>query len=247
MKQELQKAMLLGMFLSKFDKDALLILGFSTFSEAFNVLGLSLGVKPLSIRNYRDEFDPFFPNERKGWHKRQMFQSRVEMLEKYKHLDAIEFSKLIKNIIYQNPEIDLLEENIEKEEDGSSSFAKRLLTGQAAEEYFRENYRNINLFQDANIEDTTKLGCGFDFKLNFSDKFYAIEVKGLSQNAGSISVTEKEYKIANKLTENYFIFLVKNFVEKPNHIIYQNPFNNQVLSFSKQEETVIRTSWFSKI
>jgi hypothetical protein len=247
MRQELQKAMLLGMFLSKFDKDALFILGFSTFSEAFNVLGLSLGVKPLSIRNYRDEFDPVFPNKRKGWHKRQMFQTRIEILEKYKDLNISEFTKLIKDIIYQNPDIDLLQENIEKDDDSTSSFAKRLLTGQAAEEYFRENYRNIKLFQDASIEDTTKLGCGFDFKLNFSDKFYAIEVKGLSQNAGSISVTEKEYKIANKLTENYFIFLVKNFVEKPSHMIYQNPFNNQMLSFSKQEKTIIQTNWLSKI
>lgn len=34
--------MLVGMFLSKYDKSALDILGFETFSEACNVLGLSL-------------------------------------------------------------------------------------------------------------------------------------------------------------------------------------------------------------
>jgi len=245
MEQELQKAMLIGMFLSKFDKEALSILGFSTFSEAFNILGLSLGVKPLSIRNYRDEFDPVFPNKRKGWHKRPMFQSRVEMLEKYKHLGVVEFSKIVKRIIYQNLDIDLLEENLEG--DGASNFAKRLLTGQAAEEYFRENYKQVDLFRDSSLEDTTKLGCGFDFKLNFSNKFYAIEVKGLSQNTGSISITEKEYKVANRLTKSYFIFLVKNFIEKPNHAIFQDPFNNQVLNFSKQEKTIIQTSWLSKI
>ena len=82
MKQELQKAMLIGMFLSKYDQQALDILGFESFAEAFNVLGLSLGVKPNSIKNYRDEFDPIFPNHRQGWHKRQMYSSRKAILEK---------------------------------------------------------------------------------------------------------------------------------------------------------------------
>lgn len=66
------KAILIGLYLSKFDADALNVLGFKGFNEAFNTLGYSIGVKPASIKNYRDEFDPFFPNPRKGWHKRQI-------------------------------------------------------------------------------------------------------------------------------------------------------------------------------
>ncbi len=86
MKNELEKAMFIGLFLSKFDKQALEILGFSSWTEAFNIIGLVIGVKPYSIRNYRDEFDPVFPNKRKGWYKREIYSSRVDMLNSYKNL-----------------------------------------------------------------------------------------------------------------------------------------------------------------
>ena len=64
------KSILIGLYLSKFDKDGLKSLGFSGFMEAFNTLGLAVGAKPLSLRNYRDEFDPYFSNPRIGWSKR---------------------------------------------------------------------------------------------------------------------------------------------------------------------------------
>ena len=55
------KLMLAGLFLSKYDALGLKKLGFETFAEAFNVIGYALGARPASIKNYRDEFDPFFP------------------------------------------------------------------------------------------------------------------------------------------------------------------------------------------
>jgi hypothetical protein len=65
-----QKLILAGLYLSKYDEIGLKRLGFDSFHEAFNVVGYSLGSRPASIKNYRDEFDPLFPNARKGWHKR---------------------------------------------------------------------------------------------------------------------------------------------------------------------------------
>jgi hypothetical protein len=56
------KSIVTGLYLSKFDKDGLRELGFNTFQEAFNILGFSLESNPSSIKNYRDEFDPLFPN-----------------------------------------------------------------------------------------------------------------------------------------------------------------------------------------
>jgi len=64
------KQIICGLFLSKFDKSAIKKLGFESFTEAFNTLGYSLGARPASIKNYRDELDPYFPNDRRGWHKR---------------------------------------------------------------------------------------------------------------------------------------------------------------------------------
>jgi len=234
--------MLIGMYLSKFDKVGLMRLGFENFSEAFNVIGLAINTKPLSIRNYRDEFDPIFPNERKGWHKRPMFRTRKEMLGKYQNLDLEEFTGIIKQVIYKNPDIDLIEDRIEEQEK-QSTFAKRLLTGQAAEQYFRDNYKSVSVFATGTIEDTTKYGCGFDFKLNFGENFFAVEVKGLEKDKGGIGLTNKEYQTATYLRENYFIFLVKNFIETPNHRIFRNPAFADELEFTKQEKIIKQISW----
>jgi hypothetical protein len=243
MEKELYKAMFIGMFLSKFDKEGLLELGFKNFAEAYNILGLLLNVKPISIRNYRDEFDPVFPNPRKGWHKRPMHQSRKDMLLKYNNLDISEFSKIIKKFVYSDPDIDLLEEDILQINDKENTFAKRLATGQAAEQYFKDIFQSVELFKDCSIQDTTKMGCGFDFKLSCYDKFYAIEVKGLSLNSGSIMLTQKEHQVANNLKENYFIFIVKNFIKEPVHEIFRNPVLDNKLKFNKQEQIVTQISW----
>lgn len=247
MKQELQKAMLIGMYLSKYDKQALDILGFESFVEAYNAIGLAINAKPLSIRNYRDEFDPVFPNERKGWWKRPMFQTRIDMLDKYKDLSLEEFTDLVKNIIYKNPAINLIEERIESEEDKSNTFAKRLITGQAAEQYFRDNYQAVPAFNGLAFEETTKFGCGFDFRVLHDTGFYAVEVKGLEKTKGSIGLTDKEYKTAFYLKENYFVFLVKNFIETPVHDLFKNPIFSDELDFVKNERTIQQVSWNASV
>ena len=61
-----RKEMLAGLFLSKFDVKGLRELGFSTWNEAYNALALAVHGRPLSVKAYRDEFDPFFENLRNG-------------------------------------------------------------------------------------------------------------------------------------------------------------------------------------
>jgi hypothetical protein len=173
------KAILTGLFLSKFDKDGLEALGFSSFTEAFNVLGLSIGVRPASIKNYRDEFDPYFPNPRQGWHNRPIRDYCNNYFESHRGIEISEFTDIIKGFIFPDYELEqFLDQEIE-ERDVDDSIAKRLITGKAAEEYFKQNYRNINEFAGFELEYATNLACGFDFKLtNFSD-FFCVEVKGL--------------------------------------------------------------------
>jgi hypothetical protein len=234
-----EKAILAGLYLSKFDKKGLCHLGFDNFTEAFNVIGLALNVRPASIKNYRDEFDPVFPNNRLGWHKREMRAYVKEVYDRFYHLNLQDLSNLIKEIIYIKPEIDMLIENASK----NHSFAKRLLTGLSAENYFEQNYRKIGAFKDGKIENTTKYGCGFDFKLDFYDSvFLAVEVKGLNECSGNILLTEKEYLVADILKERYFLFVVKNFKETPFHEIIQNPLNSDLI-FEKHESFIKKFSW----
>jgi hypothetical protein len=244
------KAVLIGLYLSKFDLEGLENLGFSSFTEAFNTLGYAIGVKPASLKNYRDEFDPLFPNSRKGWHKREIRDYCKNYYHKYKDWQLNPFSEFIRCIVYPHYETQIFSERIfdDCKRIEQTTFAKRLATGQAAEQYFRDVYNKISIFENFILEDTTKLGCGFDFKLhsNVSDKFLAIEVKGINGSSGNIMLTEKEFKIANYLKNNYYVFVVKNFVDKPEHIYFQDPLNC-TLKFEKTESKIIQINYSAKI
>lgn len=94
-----EKLILVGLYLSKYDSIGLKHLGFDSFVEAFNVFGYAIGSKPASIKNYRDEFDPLFPNRRKGWHKRDTRDYCLKVFNEYKHLDFESFTALVKSFV----------------------------------------------------------------------------------------------------------------------------------------------------
>lgn len=239
-----EKSILAGLYLSKFNIEGLKFLGFDNFTEAFNVIGLALGVQPASVKNYRDEFDPLFPNERQGWHKREIRKYCKDIYDIFHALNLANFSSLLKDIIYKDHDLDVLMEEIAKSDsEKESSFAKRLITGQAAEQYFKDKFLSVDIFKGYNFEDTTKVGCGFDFKLIAEEKeqYFGVEVKGLNESSGNIALTNKEHAVADFLKNRYFIFVVKNFKENPFHQIYQDPIKN--LSFNRIENKVVQVSW----
>ena len=86
-----ESLILAGLYLSKFDAEGVTRLGFASFTEAFNAIGLSLKSRPASLKNYRDEFDPFFPNARLGWHKRPLRKYCEAVYEEFGKLDLEEF------------------------------------------------------------------------------------------------------------------------------------------------------------
>jgi hypothetical protein len=239
------KAILIGLYLSKFDEDGLNALGFEGFNQAFNTLGYSVSSKPASIKNYRDEFDPYFPNQRKGWHKREIREYCKKFLDDFSSLKLNAFTDLIKSFVFDNYEIEKIVEKIEKK-DKSESVAKRLITGKAAEEYFKSSYSTINDFKDYKLKDTTNLACGFDYKLSLNSNFYYVEVKGLNTNTGSITMTEKEFFVANEFKKKFCLFVVKNFIEKPNHQLFFDPLNSR-LNFKKFEREVIQINYSTSI
>ena len=146
------KAILTGLYLSKYNKKGLSKLGFKNFKQAFNILGFALNNKPSSIKNYRDEFDPLFPNGRKGWHKRKIRAYCKHFYDNFNHLNFIVFSDLIKSFLIENYDSEV---NIYAEEENVlGSVAKRLLTGKAAEEYFKKEYLNIQTFQNYQLYDS---------------------------------------------------------------------------------------------
>ena len=242
-----EKSILTGLFFSKFDRDGLRAFGFTGFTEAFNIIGLSLAVRPTSLKNYRDEFDPLFPNGRNGWHKRPMRDYCKKVYDDFGGLDLADFTSLLKQALYKEHDLDFLIEEVDApNEDKTGAFAKRLLTGQAAEQYFLDAHQSIPPFTGLEIEDTTKLGCGFDFKLSSSKISYAVEVKGLNDKHGSVTLTGKEHAVASRMGERYFLFVVKNFKEKPLHDLYKNPLGGSLV-FNKVEQEIIQINWTTRL
>jgi len=241
-----EKLILVGLYLSKYDSLALKKLGFATFTEAFNIIGYAMGSQPGSIKNYRDEFDPLFPNRRKGWHKRQTRDYCLRVFEKYKGMDLELFTSLVKSFVGYDENARSEIEEKENQKDSESSFAKRLITGLAAEKYFVSVQPTVPEFGGYLLEDTTRLGCGYDFRLrNEADEdFLAVEVKGLRERAGSLSLTPKEYGTAQALRRRFFLFVVKNFHESPFHEIYQDPLSGR-LQFTKNESVTVHVSWLA--
>jgi len=158
---DLEKAVATGVYLSKFDKQGLDEFGFTGFGNAYNVLGYSLGVLPKSIQNYRDEFDPVFPNPRKGWRNRKLRTYCKKVLDLVDPLSVDDFTRLVKTFVIKDYDA----EQYSEKAPNTDTWANRLATGGAAEEYFRLKYAEETAFSGFAVKDTTKLGCGFDFKL----------------------------------------------------------------------------------
>jgi hypothetical protein len=235
------KTTLAGLYLSKYNTKALQELGFSGIGEASNVIGYSIGSQPRSVRNYRDEFDRFFPeNLRKGW-QRPLKPHSEKIFSEFRHLDFAAFTDLVKSFLIPHYEEEKEVASVIRT-DSNETVAKRLVTGKAAEEYFRTKYLTISEFRDCTLVDTTSLACGFDYKLSNISDFYCVEVKGLNSNSGNILVTEKEYAVASELKSRYCLFIVKNFVDTPNHLCYFDPVNIGI-SFTKNIHQVVQTSY----
>lgn len=234
-------AILMGLYLSKFDEKGIQALGFQGFVEAFNTLGYAIRTKPASIKNYRDEFDPYFNNARKGWHNRPLREYCKLVLEEYQTLNFEDFTEQIKSVLFENYTIEKFVNSIDKK-DYSETVAKRLMTGKAAEEFFRENYSSVPQFENFALKDTTLLACGFDFKLERNSDYYCVEVKGLQGKSGTVTFTEKEFAVAEKLSDAFALYIVANFAEKPTPKLIFNPLKS-ALKFVKTEKLVSQISF----
>lgn len=248
-----RKEMLAGLFLSKFDVKGLRELGFSTWNEAYNALALAVHGRPLSVKAYRDEFDPFFENPRKGWRKRNAHQSRLEMMDEYCELPLETFAELVRTqfaIGGQDLDVEVgravVAAGVKQIEE--SPFAKRMVTGLAAENFFADHYRECKTFKDCSIERTTTLGCGFDFKMTPPHgDFLGVEVKGMVKTTGNIMLTEKEFKMAEYLNKRFYLYVVTGFSSKePRSIVVENPLSAGI-SFEEKTIESAQKVWVAKI
>lgn len=246
-----KKLMLAGMFLSKFNRDGLDALGYRSLQEAYNSFALAVGGKPSSVKLYMQEFDPFFPNSRKGWRKRPIRPTRQDLIDEFGGLELDDFAELVRMQFAGNADVDLVVSRAAVaagvKVDEVSTFARRMMTGVAAENFFEENYRQIARFKDWELHRTTAYGCGFDFKLTQpKEDFLAVEVKGLRTPSGQIQLTEKEFKMAQYLAKRFYLYVVTDFSHTPKPCVIENPLAAGV-AFEKRTVKSEQHIWVAQI
>lgn len=173
----------------------------------------------------------------------------MKVLDEYGGLDLESFTGLIKSFVgYDENALSALESKEDEREERSSGFAKRLITGLAAERYFESVHSTLPEFQGCAIENTTQLGCGYDFRLcrEKSKDFLAVEVKGLREKAGNVLLTPKEYEVATELQDRFYLFVVKNFQKVPYHELFLNPIAGN-LQFTRIERVLVQVSWLTRV
>ena len=99
-KDKKRVALIVSYYLSRCDIDAVHALGYSGYTEAFKALGDILNEKPSNIKNMRDEFDPYFSNNRKGWYQRPLSASRKEIFEEFAKYSNAELELYVKKLLY---------------------------------------------------------------------------------------------------------------------------------------------------
>jgi len=240
-------ALIVAYYLSRFDRDAYINLGYSSFRQAIIEIGKILNVKPNTVKNMRDEFDPYHSNRRIGW-QRDLRGSRVKVLRAFQNTDEETLLEIIKEILFnkdfnetgERVDIELIftdKTTLKK----SSTPILRGPTGRRAEAYFMDYQGRFQLPMKGQLIDRRDYGCGYDFEIcNGNDSFF-IEVKGLAAKEGGVLFTNKEWKTAVKNGSKYFLVLIKNLQSSPEVIIIQDPALK--LKAERNIYTTIQVNW----
>lgn len=252
MDEKRKEAQIVAFYLSKFDKTALKNLGYTNNSQAFKEIGNILGVLPNYIKLSRDEFDVVHPH-RKGWHKRPLSPATKTIISKFESLDEYSLRSIIIDILDKNKTPDTTKsiENIvsvisSEEEKKSPEYTSRGITGKKAENFFMKWIKNNTHHFDKNegleLIDMRENGCGYDFKIKSNKEELSIEVKGILSENGSILFTQKEWEIAEKLREKYYLVIITNIEnEKYKVKIINDPFGS--FNPTRNIVEIIQTSW----
>lgn len=256
MKENHKLALIVSFYLSKYDREGLRNLEYSSFSKAFESIGSILNVKKNSIKNMRDEFDPIHDNNRVGWYQRELRPSRRRVVEAFGNLSEISLREIIKEIISNkdfiksNEDFDsvlkIIDEDKIKRISGKRKFlfVPRGPTGKKAEEFFIKHYKRYHKPVHGELKDMREYGCGYDFKIQRENSFYVVEVKGLAGEKGCVSFTDKEWRKANELNDKYYVAIVKNLQTNPSiHFI-----NNPGIAFNPERNIykTLQISWIVK-
>ena len=237
---------LIGYGLAKFDMDFVKQFGYKTKSDFYEeMVKRGVGETVGTIKNRQDLFDPFFPNERKGWwQKGDAYIHRKYFIDSlFGEYDAKGYADIVK--LYLEDKFQITDFKTTKASPIiKSSFKQLQLTGQEAELYFKENYRRIETFSHGTLKDARQLGDGYDFEIKIESNYFLAEVKGIRKSYGAFRMTEKEFARAEEYKNDYGLIIISNLENVPKMTAVFNPLKN--IPLEKQERTLQQISYHSK-
>ncbi|MBK6792816.1 MAG: DUF3883 domain-containing protein [Anaerolineales bacterium] len=199
-------ALIIGYYLSKYDDLAYKNLGYVSGNETHKEIGKILGVKPASVKNMRDEFDPIHDNQRVGWYQRPLRSSRAKVVESFQDLEEEELRDIVFEILTNPnfnaiPEVSSLVDSIakgDKSKKNNTPFIVRGITGRKAEEIFIKYHQQTMKPMSGMLIDRRDYGVGYDFEIKEDASSCFVEVKGLIDEDGGVVFTSKEWDVARK-------------------------------------------------
>jgi hypothetical protein len=228
---------LIGYGLSKFDNEFIKEFGFNTKNNFFNYF-VEIGIVETGsvVKNRMDLFDPFFPNNRKGWYQKgNAYIHRKYLIDSLFGNENVKgYSDIVKLYLKENYKIKEL--FVEVKPIVKSRFKKLQETGLEAELYFMNNFNDVTAFKNGILEDARLYGDGYDFQINVNEYSYLAEIKGIREKKGRFRLTEKEFLMASEYKNDYIVTLVLNMNDLPTFLTIENPINNL-----KFEERIIKS------
>jgi hypothetical protein len=230
--------------MSRLDDAYLEVRNYPFWRVAYEDASKVLGLPPASLKNLRDEFDPFFDNGRKGWWRREIREDRKRVLLEFEAVSDAALLELVDRVFMRDedathPVLEVLSEAPKR----VANVADRLLTGRLAEEYFIEHFSIVLGISGATLCDMRSSAQGFDFGLSHLPEV-AIEVKGLRRSSGSLLFTDREWREASVRRDNYWLAIIGDLETIPRHSVLKDP--RASLSAICSYQTTIAASWSAK-
>ena len=239
------EAIVIGYVMSRLDEKYLAARKCKSWKQAFTEAAAALSVRPASIKNLRDEFDPVHPNPRKGWHKRALRNNRQRVLDELRDVSDAGLLELAGRIVRRDEEpiieaIDTLS-NMTRV---VHNVAERLLTGRKAEDYFVANCHDIIQISPDDLIDFRLSARGYDFGV-CNEPERVIEIKGLKRKRGDILFTDREWTEAQYRGDQYWLVVIGNLRSRPIPNVIRDPHTS--LKVNCDCRTSVTVSWRSTV
>lgn len=238
-------AIIVGYAMSRLDTRYLDSQGIRTWKAAFERGAKALGVPAASLKNLRDEFDPFHDNERKGWRHRALRPNRQRVMGDLSEMSDDALRECVNRILGRDETAtEELVDSLVDTRPPAHNVAERLFTGRRAENLFLENCESWIGIPRANVIDRRDSAMGFDFAVAGCPQ-RAIEVKGLKGHSGAIQFTDCEWSQAKIRQGEYWVVVVGNVITTPIFRLWKDP--QRVLRAQCRYQRSVSAFWTSRV